>query len=117
MEHNGCQVSALGAHFGDPLSQDCGHCSWCLREKKIITLSRPQDEVIDEQVWQEAMQLRRNHAEALSEPRSFARFLCGVTSPALTRSKLSREPLFGCLTQIPFATLAHHAIPSAGRGN
>jgi ATP-dependent DNA helicase RecQ len=114
MEQNGCQVSVLGAHFGEPLSQDCGHCSWCLREKKTITLARPRDEAIDEEVWQKAMQLRRNHAEILNEPRSFARFLCGVTSPVLTRSKLSREPLFGCLTQVPFADVLTRASADAG---
>lgn len=31
VEHDGCQVPALGKHFGDPLGQPCGHCSCCLQ--------------------------------------------------------------------------------------
>jgi ATP-dependent DNA helicase RecQ len=34
---------------------------------------------------------------ALGHPRQQARFLCGLSSPALTRNKLSRHPLYGVL--------------------
>ena len=27
--HDGCQASALGAHFSEALNDPCGHCSWC----------------------------------------------------------------------------------------
>ena len=39
--------------------------------------------------------------DALGQPRQQARFLCGLTSPALTRARLSSNPLFGILA-------AHH---------
>ena len=29
VEHPGCQVAALGEHFGEQ-QEPCGHCSWCL---------------------------------------------------------------------------------------
>lgn len=45
------------------------------------------------------------HSEALNCSRSMARFLCGLTSPALTRSKLSRNPAFGICQDIPFDQL------------
>ena len=41
--------------------------------------------------------LRAAHPEALGEARQAARFLCGLTSPALTRAKLTRHDLFGAL--------------------
>ena len=33
--HDGCQVSRLGDHFGEPLAQPCGHCSWCLNGQPV----------------------------------------------------------------------------------
>jgi ATP-dependent DNA helicase RecQ len=49
------------------------------------------------------MQLRDSQPAALGEPRQQARFLCGLTSPALTSARLSRDPLFGALEHYPFA--------------
>jgi ATP-dependent DNA helicase RecQ len=43
------------------------------------------------------------HPDALGAPRQRARFLCGLTSPATTRAKLTRGPLFGSLGARPFA--------------
>ena len=55
--HNGCQVSSLGAYFGEPLGEPCGHCTWCLQGRKPVLLAeRPQPE-IDEGLWRQAMQL------------------------------------------------------------
>jgi ATP-dependent DNA helicase RecQ len=43
------------------------------------------------------------HPAALGAPRQQARFLCGLTSPALTSARLSRHALFGTLEAYPFA--------------
>ena len=43
------------------------------------------------------------HPEALGAPRQRARFLCGITSPATSRAKLTREALFGALADRRFA--------------
>ena len=45
------------------------------------------------------------HADALTSPESVARLLCGVTSPWLSRAKLTRDPLFGVLAREPFAAV------------
>ncbi|MDZ4821105.1 MAG: ATP-dependent DNA helicase RecQ [Planctomycetota bacterium] len=29
VSYEGCQVSALGAYFGEPTIDRCGHCTWC----------------------------------------------------------------------------------------
>ncbi len=43
------------------------------------------------------------HPHALGDPRQMARFLCGLTSPATTRARLSRHALFGALAEHRFA--------------
>jgi ATP-dependent DNA helicase RecQ len=48
-------------------------------------------------------QLCEAHPGALGEPRQQARFLCGLTSPALTAARLSRHALFGALEDRSFA--------------
>jgi ATP-dependent DNA helicase RecQ len=47
--------------------------------------------------------LTDEHPNALGTPRQRARFLCGLTSPATTKAKLSRHPLFGALADRRFA--------------
>ena len=47
--------------------------------------------------------LRGPQPDALGEPRQQARFLCGLTSPALSRARLGRNPLFGALEFLRFA--------------
>jgi ATP-dependent DNA helicase RecQ len=100
--HDGCQVSRLGAHFGDPLPKPCGHCSWCRNgQKPAILLPRPPVS-IDPALWRLAEAVRAEQPDPLAEPRALARFLCGLGSPRLTHSKLTRHQLFGILDQVPF---------------
>ncbi|HJT76188.1 MAG TPA: ATP-dependent DNA helicase RecQ, partial [Gemmataceae bacterium] len=106
--HDGCQVSRLGEHFGEPLPQPCGHCSRCLDGRPAALLSRP-PAVIDEATWRQACAVRAEHPDPLAEPRALARFLCGLTSPRLTRNRLTRHPLFGSLAHVPFAELLRRA--------
>jgi ATP-dependent DNA helicase RecQ len=47
--------------------------------------------------------LRQEHRDALADPRQAARFLCGLTSPALTKYKLTRHSLFGIFEDRRFA--------------
>ena len=107
--NDGCQVSLLGDHFGEPLAEPCGHCSWCLGPGKPIELPERVSAEIDEELWQKASLLRRDESEVLGEPRAFARFLTGVTSPRLTRRKLSSHALFGCLALVPFERVLERA--------
>jgi hypothetical protein len=43
------------------------------------------------------------HPSATDEPRKLARALSGLGSPALTRAKISKTPIFGSLEAYPFA--------------
>jgi ATP-dependent DNA helicase RecQ len=103
VEQDACQVGALGAHFGDPMVRPCGHCSWCRRGGKPAALPpRPKAE-IEPSLWSQAGSLRRQHDKELGQPRSLARFLCGVNSPWVLKAKLQTHPLFGALAHVPFA--------------
>ena len=102
VEHDGCQVSALGGHFGDPLAQPCGHCSWCLQGGRPSRLPPRPEPRIDPAVLSQGLSLRHQYAAELRNPRSLARFLCGVSSPHQIRAKLQKHPLFGVLSHVPF---------------
>jgi ATP-dependent DNA helicase RecQ len=104
--HDGCQVQALVAHFGETRAEPCGHCSFCLsgQAQQLLEASpRPAPETVVDRRALEA--LRAEHPEALGEARQRARFLCGITSPATTRARLTREPLFGALADHRFAAV------------
>jgi ATP-dependent DNA helicase RecQ len=107
--HNGCQVSRLGEHFGEPLAEPCGHCSWCLNGRTAARLLQRPIASIDESLWQQAAALRAQQPDPLADPRSFARFLCGLTSPKLSRGKFTALSLFGSLGHIPFAEVLSRA--------
>ncbi|MEA3243983.1 MAG: ATP-dependent DNA helicase RecQ [Pseudomonadota bacterium] len=96
-----CQTNALAAHFGEQRQQPCGHCSCCQRGKsEILPRHSP---VISEDTLQKVYKLQREQAEILTTPRLLTWFLCGITSPRLSRSKLNAHALFGSLEKAPFA--------------
>jgi ATP-dependent DNA helicase RecQ len=101
--HDGCQVSHLGAHFGEPLPEPCGRCSWCLNGHQAVALPPQPARAIDPGAQQQAQGLRREYPDALGEPRALTRFLCGLPSPRLTQTKLTKHALFGRLADVPFA--------------
>ncbi len=106
---DGCQVSALSAHFDQPLDAPCGHCSWCQNGQTPVPLPSRTAPTMDDHIWEQVAILAQEQAEILSEPYAQARFLCGVTSPRLTRAKLSSHTLFGALTQVPFQDVLSRA--------
>jgi ATP-dependent DNA helicase RecQ len=66
----------------------------------VGTPSPPIDALVDGRALDA---LRAAHPDALGVPRQCARFLCGLTSPATSRAKLTRDPLFGALAERRFA--------------
>ena len=91
-----CQTNILAGYFGELRSAPCGHCTRCVtgRSQSLPPPRRPAPlpAGLDPGAFRA---LRTASPQALGEPRQAARFLCGLTSPALTREKLSRHPLFG----------------------
>jgi ATP-dependent DNA helicase RecQ len=96
-----CQVRALVAYFGEQRSEACGHCSHCLsgavQLPPATALPAPAAVIAPSLM----ASLRAEHPAELGQARQLARFLCGLSSPATTRAKLSRDPSYGALA-------AHH---------
>lgn len=102
---DGCQTAALAAYFGQHLEQPCGHCSWCC--SGLSELPQRTSSGIPQDLREQINQLVAAAGSALDEPRSLARFLCGIPSPRLSRVKLGKQslakhPLAGTLARVPF---------------
>lgn len=113
--HDGCQVARLCAHFGEELQAPCGHCTWCLSNHTPLRLPSRPITAIDDTIWYQADLLRREQPDPLADPRALARFLCGLTSPKLTRRRLTVHTLFGALAHVPFATVLQRATLSTAQ--
>ncbi len=111
---DGCQVSALCAYFDRRLEEPCGHCSWCLNGHAPIAVSQRATPRVDADLLRQAGELRQARPGILSDPSVLTRFLCGVTSPKLTRAKLSSHTLFGSLEHVPFQDVLSQ-LKSAGK--
>lgn len=98
-----CLTRHLLRYFGDDLAGDCGHCGSCdeRRSSPREIPSSPQPSIITEDIAC-IQQLQREGHAALRAPRQLARFLCGITSPATTRDRLTRHDAFGRLQHHPF---------------
>ncbi len=104
----GCQTAYLCEYFGETLEGDCGHCGWCFSGEAAELLPRPETS-IDDEVWRRAEETRAEHAEILTEPRAFARFLTGLSSPRASRARLGGHPLFGALAHVAFGEVLERA--------
>jgi ATP-dependent DNA helicase RecQ len=102
VEHEGCQVQSLVGYFGETRPEPCGHCTFCLTgtAQRLPTPDAPPGLELDRVALDE---LTAEHPTALGTPRQRARFLCGLSSPATTKAKLSRHSLFGALAEQRFA--------------
>jgi ATP-dependent DNA helicase RecQ len=99
-----CQVRALVAYFGEERPEPCGHCSHCLSGRRVAlppASATPQPATIIAPA--ELAALRSEHPGELGQPRQLARFLCGLTSPATARARLSRHERYGALAAHRFA--------------
>lgn len=103
--HAGCQSNALVAYFGEMRTEPCGHCTYCATgQAQVLPDSEENSMPLPAGISVETLvRLRDTHPDALGHPRQMARFLCGLTSPALTRAKLSRDKLFGVWEERRFA--------------
>ena len=106
VNHAGCKTGFLLRYFGEERG-DCGHCSFCLQGENALIGNKKNDKVIPEQegLVEVLQRLRSEYPQALASPRQVTRLLCGLSSPRLTRNKLSKHALFGRLEQYPFAAV------------
>jgi ATP-dependent DNA helicase RecQ len=100
-ETPGCLTVSLVAHFGETMSP-CGHCDRC-RGVPVRPVPRSTPPAPTEEDWAVLRDLIRSRPSALGTARQLARFLCGLTSPATTREKLTRHDAFGLFAHLPFS--------------
>ncbi len=96
-----CQAMRLSEHFGQTMPECCGSCSSC-RGESLDAITKGESPRIGTSALSGLSALAKLHPDLLSEPRTRAKFLCGLSSPALIRSRLTREPLYGCCSEVPF---------------
>ncbi|MCD0459234.1 RecQ family ATP-dependent DNA helicase [Roseiconus lacunae] len=96
-----CQANHLASHFGQPMDQDCGQCTYCIGDGPR-QIPRTDQRVIGDAVKRAIEQVAREYPDHFTTARQRARFLCGLSSPKMVRSRLSRHASFGVCEQIPF---------------
>jgi ATP-dependent DNA helicase RecQ len=108
-EHRGCLTKWLLNCFGEAMESDCGTCTSCKEREKGLAMDSPREipqsatpPITTGHVAAIQELLREKHP-SLRTSRQLARFLCGLTSPATSRERLTRHPSFGLLERIPFA--------------
>jgi ATP-dependent DNA helicase RecQ len=99
-----CLTRHLMSYFGEELGRDCGHCGNCLSKTKLERSipKSPKRKITVEHVAAIQALMDEKHA-ALRAPRQIARFVCGITSPAASRDRLTRKDAFGMLQGFPFS--------------
>ena len=97
-----CLTGYLTKHFGEKLAEPCGHCDRCrgIAGRKVKR-TKPRGVTMDE--LETIRQLTHENHAGLATPRQMARFLCGMTSPATIRARLTKHDAFGLLDRLPFA--------------
>ena len=101
-----CFTRQLLEYFGEPMQEDCGTCGNCVdSERRSHEL--PTDLVDDISAEQVAImqEVAAEKRVPLRQSRQLTRFLCGLSSPAATRARLSRHDHYGVLESVPFQTV------------
>lgn len=98
---SGCQSRMLGEHFGESMDQPCGHCSHCIGDGPFEIPTITQREIGDG-ARRALDEVCSEYPDHFTTARQRARFLCGLSSPKMVRSRLSRHASFGVCQQIPF---------------
>ncbi len=102
----GCQTNALAAYFGEKRTEPCGHCTYCRTQTPIFLTPSAALPLLPAGLDVEALHvLRESHPNALGHSRQLARYLCGLTSPATTRARITRSALFGIWENYRFAEI------------
>jgi ATP-dependent DNA helicase RecQ len=96
-----CLSHQLSAHFGQAVPAPCGHCSAC-EGAAIGALPSPDYAQVGDSALTGLRRLRQEYPQQLADLRQQARFLCGLSSPKMVRARLTRHPLYGCCSGVPF---------------
>lgn len=96
-----CLSQQLLHYFGESSSSHCGICNHC-RQAASVKVSVPALRLLTPAQQQLLADVKQEAHKALAQPRQLARFLCGLPSPATSRSSLKNHPAFGALAEVSF---------------
>ncbi len=105
---SGCITRRLLGYFGEALAEEnCGHCHFCRTGEPTAQIDLPATPARDftDEDAEEIRALIFEELPSLATPRSLTRYLCGLTSPATSRAKLTKRPEFGHHATTPFRTV------------
>jgi len=107
-----CLTGYVTRHFGEKLEGGrCGHCDRC-RGVAAKRVARKKARTITDEELRRVGAIASERLAPLMTPRQFARFLCGMKSPAATRAGLWKRDEFGMLADVPFDEVM--AVAEAG---
>jgi ATP-dependent DNA helicase RecQ len=105
---SGCITRRLIGYFGEALAEDnCGHCHFCRTGDPATQVALPATPIApftDADAEEVRALIFEEHA-SLATPRQITRFLCGLTSPATSRARLTKRPEFARFATTPFRTV------------
>ena len=77
-------------------------------------MNKLKDSGVADTVINAARELQGTKPEVLATDTDVARVLCGLSSPAISKAGLTKHDLFGCCSEIAFATVLAQLERSAG---
>ena len=104
INHTGCKVAFLLDYFGENLNRECGHCGYCLKEGGS-EFKRINPKFGDQIQFNQFIESVKILFSEQPSTRQITRFLCGITSPAISKLRLKNHPLFGKYEKFPFGEL------------
>jgi ATP-dependent DNA helicase RecQ len=96
-----CLSQQLIRYFGEESEAACGICNHC-REKNLVRVPALKIAPLIESQLKLIQTMRAENHTQLQQPRQLARFLCGLSGPATSRSSLKSHASFGALEKCSF---------------
>lgn len=107
-----CLSQQLMQYFGEASAQPCGICNHC-RNNQPSQINLPTAAPLTPAQQIVIANLQNESHAVLQQPRQLARFLCGLPSPATSRSTLKSHRAFGALAEVSFAVVLAGLQPLA----
>lgn len=103
-----CLSQHLMQYFGEEDAQPCGMCNHC-RSDQPTKVNSPTAAPLTSAQQNLITTLKNEGHVVLQQPRQLARFLCGLPSPATSRSTLKSHPAFAALADVSFTVVLQGA--------